>query len=104
DEGEREARRRFGNVGRIKDLARDIKGGGFMETLLQDLRFGARMLRKRPGFTFIALVTLSLGIGVNTALFTVFNVFVLQPLPVKDPHSLGGSGGVNQRGYSENFF
>ncbi len=104
DEAEREARRRFGNVGRIKDLARDIKGGGFMETLLQDLRFGARMLRKRPGFTFIALVTLSLGIGVNTALFTVFNVFVLQPLPVKDPHSLVEIRGVNQRGQRENLF
>ncbi|HYW72281.1 MAG TPA: ABC transporter permease [Pyrinomonadaceae bacterium] len=104
DEAEREARRRFGNVGRIKDLARDIKGGGFMETLLQDLRYGARMLRKRPGFTFIALVTLSLGIGVNTALFTVFNVFVLQPLPVKDPHSLVEIRGVNQRGYRENLF
>src|SRR5215510_3104433 len=104
DEAEREARRRFGKVGRIKDLARDIKGGGFMETLLQDLRFGARMLRKRPGFTFIALVTLSLGIGVNTSLFTVFNVFALQPLPVKDPHSLVEIRGVNQRGQRENLF
>ena len=104
DEAEREARRRFGNVGHIKDLARDINGGGFMETLLQDLRFGARMLRKRPGFTFIALVTLSLGISVNTALFTVFNVFVLQPLPVKDPHSLVEIRGVNQRGQRENLF
>jgi len=47
DEAEREARRRFGNVGRIKDMARDIKGGGFMETLLQDLRYGARMAERR---------------------------------------------------------
>jgi putative ABC transport system permease protein len=104
DDAEREARRRFGNVGRIKDLACDIKGGGFMETLLQDLRFGARMLCKRPGFTFIALITLSLGIGVNTALFTVFNVFVLQPLPVKDPYSLVEIRGVNQRGQRESLF
>src|SRR5215468_10364107 len=88
DEAEREARRRFGNVGRIMDLARDIKGGGFMETLLQDLRYGLRMMSKNPGFTLIATLTLALGIGVNTALFTVFNVFALQPLPVKDPHSL----------------
>ncbi len=99
DDAEREARRRFGNVGRIKDLARDIKGGGFMETLLQDLRYGARMLLKAPNYTLIAVISLALSIGANTAIFSVVNTLLLKALPYHDPDRIVLVWGVdNQSG------
>src|SRR6185436_3563091 len=73
------AMRSFGGVERVKEESRDERGVRLLEELWQDLRYGSRMLLKKPGFTVITVIILAMGIGVNTALFTVFNVFVLQP-------------------------
>jgi len=84
----RDAQRRFGNLDRIKDAAREINGGGLLETLSQDLRYGYRMLWKKPGFSLVAIVTLAFGIGANTALFSVVDAMLLKMLPVTEPERL----------------
>ena len=82
------AHRKLGNTTLIREEIYHMNSLGWLETLWQDLRFALRMLRKNPGFTAVAVVSLALGISANSAIFSIVDTQLLRPWPVRDPARL----------------
>ena len=97
-----QALRSFGKVERAVDAAYDVKGGGMFETVMQDVRYGARMLAKHKAFTAVAVITLALGIGANTAIFSVVNELLLRPLAYRDAERIVMLWEVSPEGRRQN--
>src|SRR5215475_10082942 len=98
DEARRDAERSFGNLTRIKEQGYDVRGGRWLETVWQDLRYGMRILLKNPRFALIAVLLLGLCIGANTVIFSQVDQSLIKPLPVKDPEQLVMLNIIDQRG------
>jgi|HubBroStandDraft_6_1064221.scaffolds.fasta_scaffold01234_4 macrolide transport system ATP-binding/permease protein len=88
EEARRSARIEMGGIEHVKEDVREARAGAWLDSLLQDLRYGVRMLRKDPGFTATAVLTLALGIGVNTSVFSLIYSLAIRPFSVKDPGNI----------------
>jgi predicted permease len=103
DEARRRAGLDFGGLDQVKEECRDIGAARFVETLIQDLRYGLRQLRRNPGFTAVATIILALGIGGNAAIFSFIDALILRMLPVQHPQALVLFGPGDGSGNSDYF-
>jgi hypothetical protein len=102
-EARRQARLQFGGIGAVKESCRDERRIGFLEIARQDVRYAARGIHRSPGFALAVIATIGLGLGINTAAFTIFNAYVLRPLAVADPYSLYELNWLNRSGRQYGF-
>ena len=89
DEARRAARVHFGGIAQTAEAYREGRGLHFVQTFLQDLRYAFRMLRRAPGFAAVVVISLALGIGANTAIFSAIDAVMLRMLPVEEPAAIG---------------
>jgi hypothetical protein len=102
-EAMRHARMEFGNVELVKEDARDVRGVRPVEEFIYDVRYAIRALRRAPVFAISVVLTIGLGVGINTSVFTIFNAYVLRPFDVHDPYSLYSVQWMDRAGHVHDF-